>query len=522
MKILETLALLACSAATEARGVEQADAPGRPNILFIFTDDHSTAAISAYGSKINRTPNIDRLAREGMVFDRVFCTNSICAPSRAVILTGKHSVANGVRDNGDLFDGAQENVAKLLQRAGYSTAMIGKWHLKTDPTGFDHWEVLPGQGHYYQPDFLTPEGKHQREGYVTEVTTDLALEWLETGRDAEKPFLLMCQQKAPHRSWLPGPQHLNMYDDVTIPEPETLFDDYATRSDAARMQEMEIDRHMWMYYDLQVPPTDPDAELDGPDRWAAGSLNRMTPDQRAAFEAAFADENAAFRDAQLTGRELVSWKYQRYIKNYLRCIAGVDDSVGRILDYLDSSGLAENTIVIYCSDQGFFLGEHGWYDKRWMYEPSLRMPFIVRWPGVTKAGSRCDALAQNVDFAPTFLEAAGATIPEDMHGRSLASLLRGERPNDWRDEVYYEYFEVGIHAVQPHRGVRTDRHKLMHIHPLDQWELYDLATDPNELHNRYGDEALAEVQADLTKRLERLRREYGEAPEAQGAGTSGR
>ena len=489
----------------------QSDAtPAQPNILFIFTDDHSTAAISAYGSRINHTPNIDRIAREGMVFDRMYCTNSICAPSRAAILTGKHSAANGVRDNGDLFDGEQQNVAKLLREAGYTTAMIGKWHLKTDPTGFDHWEVLPGQGHYYQPDFVTAEGTQRRQGYVTDVTTNLALEWLESGRDKEKPFLLMCQQKAPHRSWLPGPRHLNLYGDVTIPEPSTLFDDYATRSDAARMQEMEIDRHMWMYYDLQVPPVDPEAELEGPDSWAAGSLERMTTAQRAAFEAAFADENAAFRAADLQGRELVSWKYQRYIKNYLRCIAGVDDSVGRLLDYLDLSGLAKDTIVIYSSDQGFFLGEHGWYDKRWMYEPSLRMPFLVRWPGVTDPGSRSAALAQNIDFAPTFLEAAGASVPRAMHGESLVPLLRGESPQDWRDEIYYEYFEVGIHAVEPHRGVRTDRYKLIHIHRLDQWELFDLETDPDELHNRYGDDALEDVQADLTERLGRLHAQYGE------------
>ncbi|MCB9904388.1 MAG: sulfatase [Planctomycetes bacterium] len=509
-----SLVLTACASAAPATKPAPADAASkRPNILFIFSDDHSTAAISAYGSRINRTPNIDRLAREGMVFDRMLVTNSICAPSRAVILTGKHSAANGVRDNGDLFDGGQENVAKLLQRAGYATAMIGKWHLKTDPTGFDHWEVLPGQGQYYRPDFVTAEGEHRREGYVTDVTTDLAIEWLDSGRDEDKPFFLMCQHKAPHRSWLPGPDHLNDYDGVTIPEPATLFDDYATRTDAARMQEMEIDRHMWTYYDLQVPPLDPDAKLDGPDQWAAGSLDRMTAEQRAAFDAAFADENAAFREAGLEGRELVSWKYQRYIKNYLRCVAGVDDSVGRLLDYLDANGLAENTIVIYSSDQGFFLGEHGWYDKRWMYEPSLRMPFIVRWLGVTQPGSRSAALAQNVDFAPTFLEAAGAEASPEMQGRSLAPLLRGETPADWRDEAYYEYFEVGIHAVQPHRGVRTDRYKLIHVHPLDQWELYDLETDPDELHNRYDDEELADVQADLKARLERLRAQYGESVE---------
>jgi arylsulfatase A-like enzyme len=502
-------ASLACgSLASEERPA----AEGQPNILFIFTDDHSTAAISAYGSRINETPQLDRLATEGMVFERLFCTNSICAPSRAVILTGKHSPANGVRDNGARFDGAQTTFPKLLQAAGYSTAMIGKWHLKTDPTGFDHWEVLPGQGSYYNPDFRTAQGKKRHEGYVTDLTTDLALEWLEEGRDPQKPFLLMCQQKAPHRTWMPGPDHLDTYDDQTIPEPATLFDDYATRSDAARMQEMEIDRHMYLYYDLKVPPRDSSLELKGPDRFAEGRLKRMNDAQRARWDAAFDEENQAFHEARLEGRDLVRWKYQRYIKNYLRCIASVDDNVGRMLDYLDEEGLADNTIVIYCSDQGFYLGEHGWYDKRWMYEPSLRMPFIVRWPGVVEAGTRDVHLAQNVDFAQTFLEAAGVSAPAEMQGRSLLPLMRGEDPADWRDEIYYEYFEKGPHAVQPHRGVRTERHKLMHFHSLDQWELYDLETDPDELHNRYTDPALAEVRENLKGRLERLRELYGDAP----------
>jgi arylsulfatase A-like enzyme len=508
-RLLSAVALLGLVSAAPQDAAETR----RPNILFLFTDDHSPAAIGAYGSKINETPHLDRLASEGMVFDRMFCTNSICAPSRAVILTGKHSAANGVRDNGDRFDGGQTTFPKLLQDAGYSTAMVGKWHLKTDPTGFDYWEVLPGQGQYYNPDFRTKDGRVRHEGYVTDVTTDLALEWLENGRDKEKPFLLMCQQKAPHRTWMPGPDHLDLYDDVTIPEPATLFDDYATRSDGARLQEMEIDRHMYLAYDLKVPP-EPGAELVGPDRWAQGLLDRMTPEQRAAWDAAFADENRAFREAGLEGRELVRWKYQRYIKNYLRCIASVDDNVGRVLDYLDANGLAENTIVVYSSDQGFYLGEHGWYDKRWMYEPSLRMPFLVRWPGVAKPGTRDAHLAQNVDFAPTFLAAAGVSVPSDMHGRDLAPLLRGDKAPDWRDEVYYEYFEVGIHAVEPHRGVRTATHKLMHLHRIDQWELYELDTDPDELNNRYDDPALAEVRADLTARLERLRKRYGEPPAA--------
>jgi arylsulfatase A-like enzyme len=497
---------LACSApATETK----TPTPSRPNILFIFTDDHSTAAIGAYGSLINKTPHLDRLAREGMLFERMFCTNSICAPSRAVVLTGKHSVANGVRDNRDLFDGSQVTFPKLLQEAGYNTAMIGKWHLKSDPTGFDHWEILPGQGQYYQPDFRSAEGKQQYPGYVTDITTDIALDWLKQGRDQDQPFLLMCQQKAPHRTWMPGPDHLNLYDDVKIREPETLFDDYSTRSAAASMQEMEIDRHMYMHYDLQVPPLASAEKLTGPNAWAAGNYNRMTAQQKLAWGEAFDEENKTFRKSKLEGRALVSWKYQRYIKNYLRCIASVDDNVGRLLQYLDDSGLAKNTIVVYSSDQGFFLGEHGWFDKRWMYEPSLRMPFIVRWPAAVEGGQRNRSLAQNIDFAPTFLEAAGVEVPAEMHGTSLMPLLHGESPTDWRDAIYYEYFEEGEHAVEPQRGVRTARYKLLHLHRLDEWELFDLESDPHEVNNRINDPELAQIQSNLESRLTILRARYG-------------
>ncbi len=481
----------------------------RPNILFVFSDDHATAAISAYGSRVNRTPNIDRLAAEGVVFDNVFCGNAICAPSRATVLTGKHSAANGVADNGDVFDGAQPHLASILQDAGYTTALIGKWHLKSDPTGFDHWEVLPGQGSYYEPDFLTSVGKLRRHGYVTDVTTDLAIEWLEGQRDADEPFLLMCQHKAPHRPWLPGPNQLGMYADAEVPEPPTLFDDYATRSSAAAAQEMEIDRHMYLFYDLCVPPADASVELHGPDRWTASSLARLTGEQRAALDATFAAENAAFRAAELEGRDLVRWKYQRYMKNYLRCVAGVDDSIGRLLDWLDDAGLADDTIVVYSSDQGFYLGEHGWYDKRWMYEPSLRMPLVVRWPGVARAGTRSALPAQNTDFAPTLLDAAGVAAPPDMHGASLVPALRGETPADWREDVYYEYSEVGIHAVEPHRGVRDARYKLIEFPGLAEWELYDLETDPEELRNRYDDPELAEVRARLSTRLRELAALYG-------------
>ena len=484
----------------------------RPNILFIFTDDHAIQAISAYGSVINRTPNIDRIAKEGMLFSNSFCTNSICAPSRAVILTGKHSHLNGVRDNRTRFDSAQQTFPKLLQQAGYQTAMIGKWHLRTAPTGFDFWKVLPGQGHYYNPDFRTPEGRERIEGYVTDIVTDISLDWLKNQRDPNRPFLLMSQHKAPHRVWAPGPDHLDMYDEQEIPEPETLFDDYATRASGAKEQAMSIAEHMDLWYDLFVIE---DSANSQPrlKRTALHNYQRMSPRQKAAWDAAFQTENEAFMQANLKGEALVRWKYQRYLKNYLRCIASVDDNIGRILDYLDASGLAENTIVVYSSDQGFYLGEHGWFDKRWMYEESLHMPLIVRWPGVTTPGSVNTDLVQNLDYAETFLEAAGASIPADMQGKSLLPLLKGQTPADWRKSIYYEYFEFpGPHSVPKHRGIRTDRFKLIHYHELDEWEFFDLKTDPHEMNNLAADPEHENGVMDFQLELGKLMSKYGVSP----------
>jgi arylsulfatase A-like enzyme len=478
-----------------------------PNILFIFTDDHASHAIGAYGSKINRTPNIDRLASGGILFRNCFCTNSICAPSRAVILTGKHSHLNGQIDNRQVFDGTQQTFPKLLREAGYQTAMIGKWHLRSDPTGFDHWEILPGQGDYYNPDFLTAKGKTQYTGYCTDITTDLALDWLATKRDANKPFLLMCQHKAPHRSWMPGPDHLTLYDDVEIPEPDTLFDDYANRTSAAKTQEMTIADHMYSSYDLKL---DPDESItDEEKKMWENTYGRMNEEQKKAWDAAYGPKNKAFCEANLTGKDLVRWRYQRYIKDYLRCIASVDDSVGRLLDYLDKSGLAENTLVVYSSDQGFYLGDHGWYDKRWMYEESLRMPLLARWPGVIKAGTEDKHLVQNLDFAETFLDAAGVEIPTDMQGVSLMPLLVGESPAEWRKSIYYHYYEYpGAHSVRRHYGVRTDRHKLIHYYNLGEWELFDLEKDPDELKSVYDDPANQEKVAEMKIELARLREVY--------------
>ncbi len=478
----------------------------RPNIIFIFTDDHALQAISAYGSVINQTPNIDRLAAEGMIFRNTFCTNSICAPSRAVIQTGKHSHLNGVIDNREVFDSAQVTFPKLLQQGGYQTAMIGKWHLKSEPVGFDFWKVLPGQGQYYNPDFRTPEGMERIEGYVTDIVTDVSLEWLKNGRDKSKPFMLMTQQKAPHRPWQPGPDHLTMYDDVTIPEPETLFDDYANRASGAPIQEMEIDRHMRLTWDLKVAPEPSDSvEMKV---WN-NRMKRFTPEQLAAWNAAYEPKNKVFREANLEGEELVRWKYQRYIKDYLRCIASVDDNIGRLMQFLDDNGLAENTIVIYSSDQGFYLGEHGWFDKRWMYEESLHMPFIVKWPGVTQAGSENTDMVQNIDFAETFLEIAGLEIPGEMQGRSIVPLLHGNTPEDWRKSIYYHYYEYpGAHSVQRHNGVRTERYKLINYYELGEKEMFDLETDPQEMMSIYNDPEYAAIQTRLENELTRLKKYY--------------
>lgn len=478
--------------------VRAADSPAgtrRPNIVFIFTDDHARQAIGAYGSRINTTPNLDRLASQGMLFRNCFCTNSVCAPSRAVILTGKHSHINGMISNRERFDGSQPTLPKLLGEAGYETAIIGKWHLKSDPTGFDHWEVLPGQGRYYNPNFLKPvDGKVETvtyTGYATDVITDLSIEWLKNRSDPSRPFLLMSQHKAPHRHFEPNLDHLMMYEDETIPEPPTLFDDYQGRTSAARMQTMEIARHM----------NARDLKLVRP--------MAMNDEQYAVWRAAYEPRNKAMRDANPQGVDLVRWKYQRYIKDYLRCVASVDDNVGRLMAYLEEAGLADNTVVVYSSDQGFYLGEHGWFDKRWMYEESLVMPLIVRWPGVVKPGSQSTDLVQNLDFAETFLEMAGVPIPADMQGSSLVPVLQGRTPPDWRRSIYYHYYEFpGWHDVRRHCGVRTDRYKLIHYYDIDEWELFDLQLDPHELRSAYTNPFYADVVKTMKEELGRLRTKY--------------
>ena len=444
-----------------------------PNIVFIMSDDHAAHAISAYGSRLIKTPNIDRLAKEGMRFTNCFVTNSICTPSRAAILTGKYAHVNGVPVFNHI-DNSQPMLQKYLQQAGYYTGVIGKWHLGGNdakrpddgrPTGFDYWNILPGQGAYFDPVMIEMGERKQLKGYTTDIITDLSIEFIQRNARQDKPFFLMSHHKAPHRNWQPDEKHKKQFENVNVPEPKTFDDDYATRSDAARQATMRIDRDL----------NDNDLKMKPPEG--------------------------------LTGQELKRWKYQRYMRDYLACIASVDDNVGRLLDWLDRSGLAENTIVIYTSDQGFFLGEHNFYDKRFMYEESLRMPFLIRWPGHIKAGSVNDGMILNVDFAPTLLAAAGQSVPSDMQGRSFLPLLQGKKPTDWRTSMYYRYYHPGHHNVAAHYGVRTERHKLIYFNKLDQWELFDLKKDPHEIKNVYSDPAYSDIVKGLKTEMYRLKKE---------------
>ena len=483
-------------------------AADRPNILFIFTDDHCEQALSAYDPSRITTPNLDRIANEGMRFNRCYVTNSICGPSRAVIQTGKYSHLNGFVRNGNRFNGDQQTFPKLLQANGYQTAVVGKWHLASTPQGYDYYDVLKGQGPYYNPPMITEGDDGQpvtraHTGYTTDIITDKALAWLKESRDPEKPFMVMYQHKAPHRNWMPGPKYLNWLDDVTLPEPETMRDDYQGRTQSASKQTMTMRKHL----------NPRDLKLQG-----HGTMNS---EQIKVWDAAYGPKNKAFEEAapNMTEDEILSWKYQRYAKDYLRCVKSVDDGVGRVLDYLDESGLADNTIVIYSSDQGWYLGEHGWFDKRWMYEESLKTPLLVRWPGHIKPGSTNDAIVSNLDFPETFLDVAGVEIPGDMQGKSLVPLLEGNTPDDWRKSFYYHYYEnPGGHNVARHYGVTNGQHKLIHFYALegkkiDDWELFDLSKDPNELNSVYDDPAYAQVRSQMMDELDRLRSLYQVTPD---------
>lgn len=492
----------------------------RPNILFIFTDDHAQASISAYRKHLKDvapTPNIDRIANDGAIFERSYCANSICGPSRACILTGKHSHINGYIDNERcLFDGDQPTFPKYIQKAGYQTALIGKWHLVSDPQGFDYWEILPGQGNYINPDFLQQDGgKKQYSGYCTDIVTDKALDWLQSKRDKTKPFVLMCQHKAPHRNWTPPERYYDLFKNMEMPEPETLFDDYKDRSPALALQKMSIAKDFNWAHDLFMhgEPTDPRFE----NSFGNEEYSRMTEIEKQRFDAAYGQESEALKAALAEGKmsdtQLTKWKYQRYIKNYLRCIRAVDDGVGRLLDYLDASGLADDTIVIYASDQGFYLGEHGWYDKRWMFEESFAMPFLIRWKGQIKPGSRSQALIQNIDYAPTFMELAGLKVPEDMQGVSLVPLLKksGVAPVNWRKSLYYAYYGERTHHVARHDGVTTERYKLIFLPDMRgdaRWQLFDLVQDPQEMRSLHADPAYQQVFIDMQAEYYRLRKEY--------------
>jgi len=468
-----------------------ARAADRPNIVFIMSDDHAAHAIGAYGSRVNRTPNIDRLAREGALFEHVMATNAICTPSRATILTGQYSHLNGVPVF-NRFDSARRTVSSLLQQGGYYTGMIGKWHLGSDPVGFDRWEILPGQGAYHNPILYTATGEKTYTGrYATDVITDLSIEFIRN-RPRQKPFFLMSHHKAPHRPWEPDEAHGAQFANRWIPEPETFWDGYDTRTDALHENQQRVAADL-NNRDLKLPP---------PPGLAGPALTAWLTTKPAAVTITRAGETVS-----LTGEALARWKYQRYMQDYLATVQSLDDNIGRLLAFLDASGLSKNTIVIYTSDQGFFLGDHGLFDKRFMYEEALHMPFLVRWPAVVKAGTRSGAMAVNADFAPTFLDAAGLPIPADMQGRSLLPVLRGKTPADWRTSMYYRYYhDPGDHNTRAHYGVRTRTHKLIYFWKKDQWELFDLVNDPHELHNLYGLPGHEQVTATLEAELLRLKK----------------
>ncbi|MEE2827273.1 MAG: sulfatase [Planctomycetota bacterium] len=484
-------------------------ADDRPNIVIIYSDDHAQHAVSAYGSRINRTPAIDQLARDGMRFNNSFVANAICGPARATLLTGLHSHANGMTANNTRFRDELPTFAKCLQATGYRTAMIGKWHIPTRPNGFDYWAIK--RGGYYNSEFETREGKEPSEGHVTDVITDRSVAWMRENAQADRPFLIWISHSAVHRTWAPAGRHLDRYTDRDIPQPANLHDDYRGRNPGASTAQMRVSRDLFPAYDLKLPVAG-DQVLD---RAAERQLEQMTPEQRARWNRAFAPRNQAYAEAGLNGRQRTEWNYQRYIKNYLRCVDGIDEGVATVRDFLTKNGLADNTIVIYTSDQGFFLGDHGWYDKRWMYEESLRTPLLIHWPGVTKPDSTADQLVQNIDIAPTLLAMAGVEPEPGMQGESLAPILRGEQTADWRQGVYYHYQMTEpdgrtSHLVAKHYGIRTARYKLIYFYDHDYWELYDLAEDPGEMNNLYPDLASSSLVKQLKTELADLRIQYAD------------
>lgn len=499
---LAAAGLSACSDAVEQE---------RPNIIFIMTDDHATQAMSCYGGNLIETPNMDRIADEGMRFDNCYATNALSGPSRACILTGKFSHKNGFTDNASTFDGSQLTFPKVMRENGYATGVVGKWHLISKPQGFDHWSILLGQneqGNYYKPVFYENGTVVKEDGYVTDVITDKAIEFIDDVHD-EKPFMLMLHHKAPHRNWMPAPRHLGIFNDTVFPEPETLFDDYVGRGEAARSQDMNIENTLDDEWDLKLLTRE---EILAGNNRLHDVYIRMPEEVQHKWDSVYAPRIAEYRSGKLQGDELVRWKYQQYMRDYLATAMSVDESIGRVMEYLEEIGELDNTVIVYTSDQGFFLGEHGWFDKRFMYEECLRMPFVIRYPKMIKAGSTSKAICMNVDFGPTFLDLAGIEVPSEMQGRSFRKVLekKGRIPAGWREAAYYHYYEYPAeHSVKRHYGIRTSDCKLIHFYnDIDQWEMYDMKADPQEMRNVYDDPAYADKRALMHRILEQVQQEY--------------
>lgn len=480
----------------------------RCNIVFIMTDDHTAQMMSCFDNRHVHTPNLDRIAEDGVRFTNAFVANSLSGPSRACLMTGKHSCGNRFYDNTScIFDFSQQTFPKLLQEAGYQTALVGKLHLEANPTGFDYWEIIPGQGDYYNPTFITMDGNtHQEKGYLTNIITDKSIEWLENGRDKKKPFCMMIHHKAVHRNWLPELKYIREYEDKTFEVPENFYDDYEGRL-AAKEQEMSIAKDMDLVYDIKMYRKDDKTRLT----WLYNSyVSRLDSADRVVYDAFYDSLTVDFYSRNLQGKELAEFKYQRYMRDYAKVVKSLDDNVGRVLDYLESKGLDKNTLIVYTSDQGFYMGEHGWFDKRFMYEESMRTPLVMALPDKFKRKGDITELVQNIDFAPTFLDLAGVEVPEDIHGVSLLPLLKGESPEDWRKSLYYHFYEFPAeHQVKRHFGVRTERYKLIHFYnDQDFWELYDIQEDPTEMNNLYGKEGYEELTESLKSEILRLQEYY--------------
>ncbi|GAA4289441.1 sulfatase family protein [Aestuariibaculum suncheonense] len=521
--LIISISLAVSCANTEKKQNKLKTASKRPNIIFIMSDDHAYQAISAYSDKLTTTPNIDRIANDGILFTNASVTNSICAPSRATILTGKHTHINGKIDNLSPFDTTQVTFPQLFQKAGYQTAMFGKLHFGNNPKGVDEFMILPGQGNYINPDFITTTGEIvNKKGYATDIITDMSIEWMDKKRDTTKPFLLMYLHKAPHRAWWPTPEKFDAYSKMTFPEPESLFDNYNTRGTAAKTAEMNILKHMLLSYDCKVLPEILDdmgieTEKRNKGMFNHGDFSRMDDIQKGLYIPTLNAINEDFKAnwSTMNDEEKMRWKYQRYMQDYLACISSVDDNIGRVLDYLKEKKLEDNTIVVYTSDQGFYLGEHGWFDKRFMYNESFRTPLMIKWPNQIKPGITSDEMVQNLDFAQTFLEAAGIAIPDDMQGESLMPLLTGKTEKWTRDGVYYHYYEYPAeHAVKRHYGIATKKFKLIHFYyDVDEWELYDLKNDPHEMNNVYDNPEYAVIVTKLKNELADMRVKYKDSPE---------